>query len=143
MKRYLRHPVVQNALALYSVQFAEYILPMITVPYVARVLQPAAYGLVVYAQNFSSWINLVMEYGFGFSATREIARNRDDRDRHAEIRGVIGANAFLLLPSILIALVARFTVPAFRDHNWYLWLALLIAVPQGFRPFWYFQGIER
>jgi PST family polysaccharide transporter len=99
---------------------------------------------VVYAQNFSSWINLVMEYGFGFSATREIARNRDDRDRHAEIvRGVIGANAFLLLPSILIALVARFTVPAFRDHNWYLWLALLIAVPQGFRPFWYFQGIER
>ncbi len=144
MKRYLRHPVVQNALALYSVQFAEYILPMITVPYVARVLQPAAYGLVVYAQNFSSWINLVMEYGFGFSATREIARNRDDRDRHAEIvRGVIGANAFLLLPSILIALVARFTVPAFRDHNWYLWLALVIAVPQGFRPFWYFQGIER
>jgi len=144
MKRYLRHPVVQNALALYSVQFAEYILPMITVPYVARVLEPAAYGMVVYAQNFSSWINLVLEYGFGFSATREIARNRDDPDRLAEVvRGVIGANTLLLLPSILIALVARFTVPAFRDHNWYLWLALAIAVPQGFRPFWYFQGIEK
>jgi PST family polysaccharide transporter len=144
MKRYLRHPVVQNALALYSVQFAEYILPMITVPYVARVLEPAGYGMVVYAQNFSGWIILVMEYGFGFSATREIARNRDDPDRHAEVvRGVIGANAFLLLPAILIALVARFTVPAFRDHNWYLWLALAIAVPQGIRPFWYFQGIER
>lgn len=144
MKRYLRHPVVQNALALYSVQFAEYILPMITVPYVARVLEPAAYGMVVYAQNFSSWILLVMEYGFGFSATREVARNREDQDRHAEVvRGVIGANTLLLLPSILIALIAGFTVPAFRDHNWYLWLALAIAVPQGFRPFWYFQGIEK
>ena len=53
MKRYLRHPVMQNALALYTVQFAEYVLPMITIPYLARILQPAGWGLVVYAQNFS------------------------------------------------------------------------------------------
>ena len=144
MKRYLRHPVVQNALALYSVQFAEYILPMITVPYLARVLQPAGWGMVVYAQNFSGWMILVLEYGFGYSATREIARHRDDPDRHAEVaRGVVGANIFLLLPSILIALIARFTVPAFRGHNGYLWLALAIAISQGIRPFWYFQGIEK
>jgi PST family polysaccharide transporter len=144
MKRYLRHPVVQNALALYSVQFAEYVLPMITIPYLARVLQPAAWGMVVYAQNFSGWMILVLEYGFGFSATREIARHRDNPDRLAEVaQGVVGANILLLLPSILIALVARFTVPAFREHQWYLWLALAIAATQGIRPFWYFQGIEK
>ncbi|HEY3824558.1 MAG TPA: oligosaccharide flippase family protein [Bryobacteraceae bacterium] len=144
MKRYLRHPVVQNALALYSVQFAEYVIPLITVPYLARILQPAAWGLVVYAQNFSSWLILVLEYGFGFSATREIARLRDDPDQHADVvRGVVGANVLLLIPAVVIGLVARFTVPAFRDHNWYLWLALAIAVTQGVRPFWYFQGIER
>jgi PST family polysaccharide transporter len=144
MKRYLRHPVVQNALALYSVQFAEYILPLITVPYLARVLQPAGWGMVVYAQNFSGWMILVLEYGFGFSATREIARHRDDPDRHAEVvRGVVGANLLLLLPSALIALVARYAVPAFRENQWYLWLALAIAVTQGIRPFWYFQGIEK
>jgi PST family polysaccharide transporter len=144
MKRYLRHPVVQNALALYSVQFAEYVIPLITVPYLARILQPAAWGLVVYAQNFSSWLILVLEYGFGFSATREIARLRDDPDQHADVvRGVVGANVLLLVPAVIIGLVARFTVPAFRDHTWYLWLALAIAVTQGVRPFWYFQGIER
>jgi PST family polysaccharide transporter len=119
MRRYLRHPVFQNALALYSVQLAEYLLPMISVPYLARVLQPAAWGMVVYAQNFSGWMILVLEYGFGFSATREIARRRDDPIHHAEVaRGVVGANILLVLPSILIALVARFTVPAFREHKW-------------------------
>jgi PST family polysaccharide transporter len=144
MKRYLRHPVMQNALALYTVQFAEYVLPMITIPYLARILQPAGWGLVVYAQNFSGWMVLVLEYGFGFSATREIARRRDDPDHHAEVaRGVVGANVLLLMPAVLIALVARFTVPAFRDHPWYLWLALAIAATQGIRPFWYFQGIEK
>src|ERR1051326_2269228 len=100
MKRYLRHPVVQNALALYSVQFAEYALPLITVPYLARVLQPAGWGMVVYAQNFSVWLVLVLEYGFSFSATREIARHRDDPKKQADVAaGVIGANALLLVPA--------------------------------------------
>jgi PST family polysaccharide transporter len=144
MKKYLRHPVVQNALALYSVQFAEYILPMLTIPFLARILQPAGWGMVIYAQNFSGWMILVMEFGFGFSATREIARHRDNTDRHADVvGGVVGANFLLLLPAILIAIVSRFTIPAFVDHPGYLWLSLAIAVTSGFRPFWYFQGIEK
>jgi polysaccharide transporter, PST family len=144
MKKYLRHPVVQNALALYSVQFAEYLLPMITIPYLARLLQPAGWGLVVYAQSFSGWMVLVLEYGFGYSATREIARRRDDPAGHEDVvRGVLGANIFLLAPSIAVALAARFTVPAFQTHPEYLWLSLAIAVTQGLRPFWYFQGIEK
>lgn len=143
MKKYLRHAVVQNALALYSVQIAEYLLPMITIPYLARILQPSGWGMVVYAQNFSGWMILVLEYGFGFSATREIARHRDNPGRRADVvGGVVGANLLLLVPAMLIAVVARFTVPAFRDHQAYLWLALAIAVTQGVRPFWYFQGME-
>lgn len=144
MKRYLRHPVVQNALALYSVQFAEYLLPMITIPYLARILQPAGWGMVVYAQNFSYWMILVTEYGFGFSASREIARHREDPRLHAAVAGgVMGANLILVLPAILIAFVAGLTVPLFRAHPEYLWLAVAIGVTQGVRPFWYFQGIEQ
>jgi PST family polysaccharide transporter len=142
-KKYLRHPVLRNALALYSVQFAEYLLPMITVPYLARVLQPTGWGMVVYAQNFAGWLILVLEYGFGFSATREIARHRDDPSQHAEVAGgVFGANILLLAPAVLIAIVASFIVPVFQNHQAYLWLALAIAVSQGTKPFWYFQGIE-
>jgi polysaccharide transporter, PST family len=142
-KKYLSHSVFRNALALYSVQFAEYLVPMITVPYLARVLQPTGWGLVVYAQNFSLWLILVMEYGFGFSATREVARHRNDPGLHAEVAsGVLGANLLLLMPAIVIAFIAGFKVPAFHDHPAYLWLALATAIPQGLRPFWYFQGIE-
>jgi PST family polysaccharide transporter len=144
MKRYLRHPVVQNALALYSVQIAEYLLPMITIPYLARVLEPAGWGVVVYAQNFAWIISMVTEYGFGFSASREIARNRDDAALHAElVSGVVGANLMLFLPALLIALGARFTAPEFRSHPGYLWLAVAAAMATGFKPFWYFQGIEK
>ncbi len=143
MKKYLRHPVIQNALALYSVQFFEYVLPMLTMPYLARVLHPAGWGLVVYAQNFAGWLVLVLEYGFGFSATREIAQRRDHPGECAEVAaGVAGAEILLLVPAVLMALTARFTAPEFREHPGYLWLALLVALAQGVRPFWYFQGLE-
>lgn len=143
MKKYLRHPVVQNALALYSVQFAEYVLPMLTMPYLARVLHPAGWGMVVYAQNFAGWLVLVLEYGFSFSATREIAQRREDPAACAAVVGsVVGADILLLVPAVLMALTARFTAPEFRDHPGYLWLALIIALTQGLRPFWFFQGLE-
>lgn len=143
MQRYFRHPVVQNALALYSVQFAEYLLPLITIPYLARVLQPAGWGLVVYAQNFSMWLILILEYGFSFSATREIAQRRDEPERYPDlVGGVFGADVLLIAPVVLIALAARFTAPEFRAHPEYLWLAVLIAIAQGLRPFWFFQGLE-
>jgi PST family polysaccharide transporter len=144
MRRYLQHPVVKNALALYWIQLADYALPLITVPYLARVLLPAGWGLVVFAQSFSGWMGLVLEYGFGFSATREIARNRDVPERGAEVAaGVLGASALLLGAATIASLVALWTVPTFRQYPAYLWLAILIAATQGVRPLWYFQGLER
>ena len=56
MNRYFRHPIVRNALSLYGVQAAEMLLPLITVPFLARVLLPEGWGLVVFAQSFSGWM---------------------------------------------------------------------------------------
>jgi PST family polysaccharide transporter len=144
MRRYLRHPVVQNALALYWIQFAELALPVVTWPYMARVLEPPGMGLVIFAQSFSGWTGLVMEYGFGFSATREIARNRETPERSAEVAaGVMGASLMLMTLATFVAALVLFTVPKFRAHPIYLWLGVVIAATQGFRPLWYFQGLER
>jgi len=42
--RYRRSTVARNAASLYLIQFANSILPLITVPYVVRVLMPHGYG---------------------------------------------------------------------------------------------------
>jgi PST family polysaccharide transporter len=143
MRRYLNHPVVKNAIALYWIQFAEYTLPMISVPYLARVLLPEGWGLVVFAQGFSGWMGLVLEYGFGFSATREIAKNREEPDRCADVAaGVLGATALMTVAATVASVIALLTVPTFQRYPVYLWLAFVIAATQGIRPLWYFQGIE-
>jgi polysaccharide transporter, PST family len=142
--KFLNHPVVQNTLSLFTVQIARYILPLVTIPYLARVLGPEEWGLVIFGQASAQWLVLVLEYGFNLSATREIARHQDNQDEIAEIvAGVIGALGLLLLGSGLVVLLMGLSVPTFGQHPDYLVWAWLIALAQGLSPLWYFQGIEK
>lgn len=47
-----KHSLTQNILALYGVHFANYLFPLITVPYLARVLGPKEWGLLAFTQAF-------------------------------------------------------------------------------------------
>jgi polysaccharide transporter, PST family len=144
LNRVLKHPVAQNALSLFIVQIARYVLPLLTIPYLARVLEAEAWGLVIFAQASAQWLIVVLDYGFNLSATREIARYRDNPLHISEIvTSVIGAFCLLLLGSGLIVLAMSLYVPAFKQHLDYLLWAWLIAIAQGIAPLWYFQGIER
>src|SRR3981189_3095067 len=90
--RIIRHPVARNALALYGIQVAGYVIPLLTIPYLARVLHPQGFGLLLFAQSFAMWASVVIEYGFNLSATRDVARNRASNSMLAEIAaGGLGA----------------------------------------------------
>jgi PST family polysaccharide transporter len=53
-------------------QFASYVLPPITVPYLVRVLKPERFGTVAFGQSLIAYFMALVEYGFGLSATRRI-----------------------------------------------------------------------
>jgi polysaccharide transporter, PST family len=144
LKRVGRSAIFHNALALYAIQGASFLLPLVTLPYLARVLGPEGWGVVMFAQAFSIWLALLLNYGFGFSGTRAVARHRDEPGRLAAIvTGVQGAKVLLLVLSTLLALLAWRFVPIFRSSPEYLFWAWGAAMLQGFSPVWFFQGIER
>jgi PST family polysaccharide transporter len=144
IRRFVNHPVARNALGLYGLQIAGYVIPLVTLPYLARILRPDAFGLLMFAQSFALWASLTIEYGFNLSATREIARNRGRSDVPAKTAaGVLGAKSVLLLGFIILAAVTALTVPKFAQHPAYLVWALLQTLAFGFSPFWYFLGTER
>lgn len=144
LTQFLRKKLVQNILALYGVQVARYILPFITIPYLARVLGPSAWGLVAFTQAFAMYISLVAEYGFDLSATREAARSRDDKHRLSELlAGVLGAKLSLALLAVTIALLVQPLITIFREYPLLLWMGLFWALAQAFNMLWYYQGLER
>jgi PST family polysaccharide transporter len=135
---------VRNALSLYGAQAFTYLVSLATLPYLARVLGPEVFGLVALSQSFALWLAVVVEYGFGLSATRVLARVRDDAGQIAAISsGVMGARALLLGATLAAALAAGALVPAFRSNPVYVWWAWVIAAAYGMSPAWYFQGVER
>jgi PST family polysaccharide transporter len=54
----IRQRLVQNALALYGVTIANALLPLVLIPYLARVLRPEAWGVVLFAQTAAIWLGL-------------------------------------------------------------------------------------
>lgn len=143
--RRVRHSAVAaNAAVLYVLQGAGYVLPLLVLPYLARVLRPDGWGLLVFAQSLAAWLTLVVEYGFNLSATRDIARQRGESNGTGTIvAGVQGAKSALSVLVVVIAAIVGMLVPTFRAHPDYGAWAAVIAVVYGFSPIWYFQGTER
>jgi PST family polysaccharide transporter len=140
----LRRGLVQNVVALYGVQICTYALPLITFPYLARVLGPAGWGSVVFAQAIGSVIAIFVEYGFDMSASRETSRHRDEPRRLSElISGVLGAKVVLAAICVCGAILSRRFTHHIAPSLALFWSSTIWGVCQGINMLWYFQGLER
>jgi PST family polysaccharide transporter len=136
--------LVRNILALYGVRAVDQLLPLMVLPYLARTLGPANWGVFAIAQAFAMYGIVTVEYGFNFSGTRAVASARDRAAQLAElITGVFVAQLMLACIVTVAAVVARLLVPVFQRQPELLWAGLAFAILQGMNPVWYFTGQER
>ncbi len=139
-----QHELVHNTLALYGVQACRKLLPLVSIPYLARVLKPEGWGTVAFVASLGDFTVLAIEFGFNLSATREIAQNRDSRKQCGYIAsGVIGSQLLLAAAVVVAVVLCRPFIPVLRDHSALLWAGLLYGVAQGMNPIWFFQGLEK
>ncbi len=129
--------------SVYGIHFANQVIPLVTVPYLSRTLGPAGWGLVAMAQAFALYGNLVVEYGFVYSATRQLATASTDQEVEETIAGVMGAKGLLSLAALVAACGAYLLVPLFREHPSLLWTAVLSEMIKAMLPIYYFYGIKR
>ena len=143
-RKLLRNSFVHNVIALYGVQACTYALPLLTFPYLAHVLGPSGWGVVVFAQAIGVVIASVVEYGFDISAARETSRQRDDPQRlSALISGVLGAKSLLAAVCIAGALFSRRFTHHVAPSLALFWSSTIWGVCQGINMLWFFQGLER
>ncbi len=138
-----RTALVYDLVAVYGIHFANQAIPLITVPYLSRTLGPAGWGLVAMAQSFGMYGNLVVDYGFVYSATRQIATASTSQEVESVIAGVSGAKILLSAAALGAALLAYLFVPLFHQHPVLLWTAVLSEIVKALLPVYYFYGIQR
>ncbi len=140
----IRHPLVANSFYLYLAHFADYLLALIILPFIARVLGPEELGYVGLAQTFSIFILLIMEFGFPLMATREVAKEKNNPENIKILIGQVFLFKLFLIPFILLlSTIVILMVPVFRDKPQYVFIVVIGSVFQGMAPTWYFQGIEK
>lgn len=144
LKRLARLTLVRNIAALYGVRLANQLLPIVVIPYLARVLEPTGWGLVAFAQAFAMYGIVAVEYGFELAGTRAVARERASAQRLGQlVTGILTVQALIAAVIALIAFAVQSLVPQFEDEPLLLMAALAFAVIQGLNPLWYFTGQER
>lgn len=136
--------LIQNFSYLSALQVFNMLLPLITYPYLIRVLGADQYGLVIYAQVISAYFGILIDFGFRLSATKDISIFRDDKSKLSEIiSSVLTIKLILWIFSLGILFLMVYLIPGFKNEKFLFLFSFAICFNELLFPQWYFQGIEK
>jgi len=133
-----------NIAALFAVQLASYAAPLVTLPWLTRVLGPANFGRLSFCVATTSYFVLLADYGFNLSATRLIAVRGDDRGARSKVFwNTLTVKALLAAAGFPVLVLLTFCGHRFAEDRTLLLINYLTVLGSVLTPTFYFMGTER
>jgi PST family polysaccharide transporter len=134
----------RNISALYAIQLSNYIVPLLTLPWLTRALGPGQFGRLGFCLAICNYFVLFTDYGFNLSATRAIAVHSGEPRVRAEIfwNTMVAKVLLAAFGFVLLMLLTRFVRPLDAQRT-LIPLAYLSVVGAVLTPTWFFLGTER
>lgn len=132
----------KNTVWQYGLQIVKYLFPLITMPYLTRVLEPEGYAVYAYVVSFMTFAQMFVDFGFNLSGTKRIAASTSTNDENRAIGAVTQARLFLcVLASLVVYIIASF-IPLTAANLFYTMLAFVAVCGKALAPDFVFQGHE-
>ncbi|HDS8991401.1 TPA: flippase [Klebsiella pneumoniae subsp. pneumoniae] len=136
----------KNIILLALVQLSNYLFPLLSFPYLSRVLGPEGFGQVALAQSIIMYFTLFIDFGFNLSATRRISLASIDNSKNviSEIYSSVTFSKLLLffLSCILCYLLTTFWEQFGRVQG-LVFIGFISLLGSVAFPLWLFQGIQK
>lgn len=136
--------VILNFSYLSVLQVFNLLIPLITYPYLIRVLGKETYGLIVFAQAIVAYLVVLVSFGFNITAVRDISIYRENKDKISEIFSCVTIIKCLLFVFAFIVLgISILFIPTAYGHEVLFLISMWACLFDVIFPVWYFQGIEQ
>lgn len=133
--------VIKNYLYNVIYQVLLLIVPMITVPYIARVLGPDLVGINEYTNSWMTFFLLVGQMGIALYGNREVAYHREKKEDRSRIFWGIEVLQALTITVALVAYLVAVLLFSSTFKKYFLLQAFWILAA-GVDVSWYFMGME-
>lgn len=125
-------------------QMAGYVFPLLTLPYLARVIGVEGFGKIAFAAAIIVWFQTITDWGFSYTATRDVARNRDNLAKVSEIfSNVFWAKSLLAVLSFIILFALTELIPYLKQNQLLLFFTFMLVPTKILFADWFFQAIEK
>lgn len=144
MKKQELNILISNTLMLYIMQIAGYIFPLLTFPYLARILEPNYYGMMTFINATMVYFQMLIDFGFLLSATKECSLNRHNKEKLSEIfSSVVISKTMLAILGFAILILTITFIPSFKDKKLLTILYYISITTSILMPDYLFRGIEK
>lgn len=133
--------IIENFSYLSVLQILSMITPLVTYPYLVKTLGEVIYGTVVFAQAVVTYFNILVVFGFNFTAARDVSQYRDDTKKLSEIVSAVTIIKTLFLIVSLLLISGYMLYISQIDYTLY-YLSFWICLNEILFPSWFFQGKE-
>ncbi|CQG96094.1 flippase [Yersinia enterocolitica] len=133
----------RNIFSLLLLQGSNYIIPLLTLPYLTRVLGVEGFGVYSLTLSLAQYFVILIDFGFNLSASKKIAEHQDDPEYISKIffETLISKSILCLVSIVIVVLLLATNSHAVIQRE--LIYTVLMLIGTTLMPVWFFQGIEK
>ena len=123
---------------------SSFIFPLITFPYISRILQPDGVGKVTFATSVITYFAMIAQLGiptYGIRACAKVRNNKDELSRIVQEIFII--NLVMTVISYAILLIAIASVPRFRQDRTLFIIISLTIIFNTIGVEWLYKALEQ
>ena len=135
--------VVENAIYLTILQWFNYLIPLLILPYLVRTIGTKMFGLVMFAQALATIFTIITDFGFSISGTRALSILKKNRSMKGELFfGVMSIKFALIILLLFFLFALTSTSDKFSQNKLIYYYSFGVTIGMTIFPAWFFHGIQ-